>query len=610
MRTDLIDLWHEVSRELGTRCSVSTTLDLKKVKSRLEHEGLSFLTITLPTYGSDLQRALDDGKVDPCLFSAFTKRGCLPLFLGGFMDRVFDRGTGLLLDDPCVDSIFAMRQLTLMFAKILLKGSDARERGAMRRFVECEQEVRAADKKMSPDSLAEWKRMSVLLWADVLCHVDGNVYDDEIIPNHGPGATADRLKGNRKFDQTEWPERLEQMFPFGVHALPNARFSYLADRVNFLEPGAERPVRVISVPKTLKTPRIIAIEPTCMQYMQQGIKDKIVECIESGYYEGGKHLSFRFSSMIGFDDQIPNQEMARQGSLDGSLATLDLSDASDRVSNQLVRLLLHNHPHLRAGVDACRSRKADVPGHGVLRLAKFASMGSALTFPIEAMVFLTTVFVGIQRESKNQLTRKDITSFLGKVRVYGDDIIVPVEYTHSVVATLEAFGFKVNTGKSYWNGKFRESCGKEYYNGEDVSIVRVRRVFPARLTDAREIISLVSLRNQFYFAGCWKVAGWLDPRIKRLLGRYPTCAPTSPLVGRHTVTDWHDCDRWDAMLHIPVVRGYVVKSSSPVSKTSGEGALLKWFLKRGDEPFADRNHLERQGRPDAVNIKLRWVGTW
>lgn len=610
MRTDLIDLWHEVSRELGTRCSVSTTHDFKKLVSRFEHEGSSFLTITLPSYGSDLQRALDDGKVAPDLFSAFKRRGSLPLFLGGFMERVFDRGTGVLLDDPCVESIFAMRQLTLMFQKILMRTSQVRNRRAMQRFVEGEQEVRRSDKKITPDSYKEWKRVSVLLWADILTRVDGDVYDDRIVPNHGPGKTADRLSGNRKFDQTEWPERLERMFPYGVHALPNARFSYLADRVHFLEPGTERPVRVISVPKTLKTPRIIAIEPTCMQYMQQGIKDKIVEYIEHGYEECGKHYDFRFSSMIGFEDQIPNQEMARQGSLDGSLATLDLSDASDRVSNQLVRLLLSNHPHLREAVDSCRSRKADVLGHGVIRLAKFASMGSALTFPIEAMVFLTTVFVGIERELGTPLTRKDIISFLGKVRVYGDDIIVPVEYTQSVVATLEAFGFVVNTGKSYWNGKFRESCGKEYYDGHDVSVSRVRRVLPARRTEVPEMISLVSLRNQLYFAGCWTTAGWLDKRIKRLLGRYPTCSPTSPVLGRHTVTNWHSADKWCGDLHIPMVKGYVVKASLPRSIATGEGALLKCFLKRGDEPFADRKHLERQGRPDAVNIKLRWVATW
>jgi hypothetical protein len=597
----LIDLWQVASNELGARCGVSTTLDLKKLQGRVEHEGLSFLTITLPSFASDFQKSLEAGKVGPDLFSSFKKRGCLPLFLGGFMDRVFDRSAGLLLDEPDIDSIFAIRQLTLMFGKILLPCSDARVRGAMNKFILCEQEVREYDKKLSDEDREDFARLSSLMWAEVFSVVDEAVYYGEITPHHGPGSTADRLRGNAKFDQREWPERLESVFPFLENALPNSRYHSLLDHVDFLEPGTERPVRVVPVPKTLKTPRIIAIEPTAMQYMQQGIKDMIYDCIEN---PERYHLSFPFSRMIGFEDQIPNQDLALEGSLSsGNLATLDLSEASDRVSNQLVRLMLRNHPHLFEAVDATRSRKADVPGHGVIRLAKFASMGSALCFPFEAMVFLTICLVGIERESKSQLTKKRIHTFLGKVRVYGDDIIVPIEYTHSVVNTLEAFGFKVNKDKSFWNGKFRESCGKEYYDGHDVSICRVRRTFPARRTDAQEVISLVALRNQFYFIGLWTTAGYLDGILKRLLGRFPSIHPSSPLLGRHTLLEYEYsrmCDR----LHSPLVKGYVVRSTPPASKVSGVGALLKCLLKRSDEPFADSRHLERQGRPVAVNIKL------
>jgi len=494
-----------------------------------------------------------------------------------------------------------------MFGKILMPCSDARIRGAMRKYIECEQEVREADKKISVEELNDFHRVSVLLWAGVLNRLDGDIYEGKLIPQHGPGATADRLKGNRKYDLTEWPERLERVFPHGDNALANLRFSYLRDRIDFLEPGAERPVRVISVPKTLKTPRVIAIEPTAMQYMQQAIKRNLYRYIEQGYYECSKFYSCPAQGMIGFDDQIPNHEMARIGSLTGALATLDLSEASDRVSNQHVRTLLRNHPQLNEAVDACRSRKADVAGHGVVRLAKFASMGSALTFPIEAMVFLTLVFVGIERVHKSQLTRKQIMRFRGKVRVYGDDIIVPVEYTHSVVSTLESFGYKVNTDKSFWNGKFRESCGKEYFDGHDVSICRVRRSLPARLTDVQELISTVSLRNQLYFAGLWNTARELDTLLERILVHYPAVMPTSPALGRHSHLGADSGSKWDDDLHVRMVRAYVPKSLIPKSSISGEGALLKCLLSQSDEPVADEKHLERQGRPVAVNIKLRWV---
>jgi hypothetical protein len=335
-----------------------------------------------------------------------------------------------------------------------------------------------------------------------------------------------------------------------------------------------------------------------MQYAQQALMENFVEALETDKTVSG---------MIGFTDQGPNQVMARVGSETGRLATIDLSEASDRVSNQHVRQMLAYFPHLSEAVDACRSRKADVPGYGVIRLAKFASMGSALCFPMEAMVFLTVVMMGLQRKHNRRFTRKDIKSFASSVRVYGDDIIVPADCMESVILSLEEFSLKVNVDKSFGVGKFRESCGKEYYDGRDVSITRVRSVFPSSRTDVTEVIALVSLRNRLYEAGLWASARWLDLGIEPLLGgRYPNVSADSPVLGRISFLGY-ETQRLDPNTHTPQVKGYVVNSRPRLSKVSGEGALLKWFLKRGDEPFADRDHLVRSGRPDAVCIKLRWA---
>jgi hypothetical protein len=594
----LIELWNQVSTEVGTLCHVSTVRDLKTVTDRTEHEGLSFLTITLPSFGKDLEKGLDRGRIDHDLFQGFNWKGGLPRFLGGFLDRVFNRDTGVLLDAPCDDSIYAVRQLTLMFSKILLPCSDARIEGAISGYIECEKEVRSSDRNIPAELLEEFRRMSLLLFGDVFARVDLAVYNSELVPKHGPGSTADRLLGNEKFDQLEWTERLEKYFPFGEYSLPNWRFNYLLSRTDFLEPGRERPVKVILVPKTLKTPRVIAVEPTCMQYAQQALNQQLVADLETDQTVSG---------MIGFSDQGPNRAMAESSSKDLSLATLDLSEASDRVSNQHVRLLFKHFPHLSGAVDACRSRKADVPGHGVIRLAKFASMGSALCFPVEAMVFLTIVMIALQREHNTQFTRKDIQSFSGRVRVYGDDIIIPTDCMESVIRHLEAFGLKVNVDKSFGTGKFRESCGKEYYDGRDVSITRVRHVLPTSRRDATEVIAAVSLRNRFYEAGLWHTAVWLDERIAPLFGgKYPYVSPDSPVLGRISFCGY-DTHRLDPDTHVPQVKGYVVSSTPRPSLVSGEGALLKWFLKRGDEPFADVDHLVRSGRPVAVYTKLRWA---
>jgi len=511
---------------------------------------------------------------------------------------VFDRTSGVLLVDPDIDAILAVRQLTLIFSKILLPCSDAREKEAMSDYIQCEKEVKVASSNLDSLDYREFERMSQLLFRDLFIGVDREINNLELIPKHGPGATADKLRGNGKFENRTWTDRLEEFFPSGDYLFPNARyFNEHYDDVHHLEPGSEIPVKVISVPKTQKTPRIIAIEPTCMQYAQQALLDGFNRGISQSYLR----------NLIGTDSQEPNQLLARSGSLSGSLATLDLSEASDRVSNQLVRALFARHPLLQGAVEACRSRRADVPGHGVIRLSKFASMGSALTFPIEAMVFLTLVFLGIEKELSTRFTRlSDIIRFSGSVRVYGDDIITPVDSVHSVVHTLEHFGARVGMAKSFWIGRFRESCGKEYYSGYDVSVVKVRRILPSTRKHVPEVISTVSLRNQLYKAGHWRAVKWLDHQLVGILKYFPYVDDSSSVLGRYSFLGY-DTERVCENLHRPLVKGYVVSSRLPSDPLDGSGALLKCLLKRGNEPVADSKHLERAGRPRRVDIKPRWA---
>jgi hypothetical protein len=594
----LLLLWKMVAEDYATRCCTCATRDLKTISGRFKHEGLSFLTITLPSFGKDFQKSLDQGIVADNMFAGFSRHGGLPRFLGGFLQLVFDRDSGVLLDDPDIDAILAVRQLTLIFSKVLLPCSDARYEDAMSGYIQCEQEVRENDKSLSEKDFSDFKDMSFLLFSSLFTEVDMAIYNLELVPRHGPGATADKLRGNSKYRQRVWTDRLEEFFPCGDYLFPSySYFNEEYDDVDFLEPGSELPVRVISVPKTQKTPRIIAIEPTAMQYAQQAVLERLVQGIES------REL---LNDLIGFQSQEPNQHLAKVGSLYGNLATLDLSEASDRVSNQLVRGMLSPWSHLHGAVDACRSRRADVPGHGVVRLAKFASMGSALCFPFEAFVFLTLVFLGIERELNTRLTPEDIKSFRGRVRIYGDDIIIPIDFVPSVVNTLELFGARVGAAKSFWIGKFRESCGKEYYDGHDVSIVKVRRTFPSTRKDVPEVISMVSLRNQLYKAGCWRTVKWLDQRIVRMLKHFPYVAESSSVLGRTSFLGYEtqkECEK----LHAPLVKGYVISSRLPSDPLDGPGALLKGFLKRGDMPIADREHLERSGRPRSVDIKARWA---
>jgi len=584
--------------ESGNRCCTSTSHDWKTIMLREKDEGLSFLTITLPAFCDDLQKGLDRGLVDSTTFVGYKKVGRLPRLFSGFTSQIFDPHSGVLVDEPSIEAIQSLRQLTLFYGKLNLKCSDARIKAAFEKFIDCEKQVKLYDEVRTETDYSDFARISSILFGDVLSYVDRKVYEGDIIPKHGPGKTADKLDGNAKFNQTVWTERLEAHFPHVENLFPSVSHFLCGPEIDLLDPGAEVPVKVTAVPKTLKTPRIIAIEPTCMQYMQQGLMEVIVERIES---------SDSLSHFVGFSDQMPNQQMARDGSLSGELATLDLSEASDRVSNQLVRELTRYWPHLTEAVEATRSRRADVPGYGVQRLAKFASMGSALCFPMEAMVFLTIIFRAISKELNTPVTRELIKGLEGRVRVYGDDIIIPVEYVHSVVHELQAFGLVVNMNKSFWTGKFRESCGKEYYDGNDVSVVKCRRMLPSRRRDVLEMVSLCSLRNQLYWAGYWRTCAYIDERIREFIP-FPIVESTSPGMGRHSVLS-PEGEKECPDLQKPLVKAAVVSGQSPLNKLEGPGALLKYFLKRGEQPFADGNHLERSGRPQAVNIKLRWVPT-
>jgi hypothetical protein len=449
--------------------------------------------------------------------------------------------------------------------------------------------------------LVEFQRMAEFLFGKMYSKMDRDIYLGNIVPKHGPGSTAERILGNQKYVQTTWTERLESLFPFAEYALPNLRhYNYDDPPVEWLEPGAETPVRVISVPKTLKTPRIIAIEPVCMMYMQQALSERYVVGVEKDDY---------LQHFLGFRTQEPNQLMAMEGSRDGSLATLDLSEASDRVSNQLVIHQTESWAWLCHALQVSRSTRADVPGHGIRSLTKFASMGSALCFPLEASVFLTCIFLGIQEELNCRFTdRAELAQFIGKVRVFGDDIVVPKEFVRACVGKLELFGAKVNHDKSFWTGRFRESCGKEYYDGHDVSIVKFRKVFPTHKRHVSELESFVAFRNNAYMAGLWKTATWCDEQLKGLIP-FPTVLPTSPALGRHSLIFFEE-QRMCPNLQRPLVKALVTKERIPQDHLEGPHALLKYFLKRGDEPFADLKHLERAGRPVAVDIKLRWVSSY
>jgi len=200
--------------------------------------------------------------------------------------------------------------------------------------------------------------------------------------------------------------------------------------------------RIAFVPKTAVTHRTIAIEPLMNIYAQLGL---------------GRLIRRRLWLKCGLDldDQVPNQDMARRGSVDGSLATIDLSSASDTVARELVRFLLPHEWFER--MDVTRSKVGYLDGQW-LRYEKFSSMGNGFTFELETLIFWSLAISCVRRLGLD----------VSDVRVYGDDIIVPSLAYDYLVEVLAFCGFATNSSKSFRSGPFRESCGKDFYNGLEV----------------------------------------------------------------------------------------------------------------------------------------------
>jgi len=586
--------------EIGAECCTEVADDLREVDHRCEHEGEGFLTLALPAYCRSFERALDCGEIATGLFRGFsaTKEPKRPRFLGGLLSLVFN-DRGVVLPEPSIAAIQGVRQICLVVQKIFEVCSDERVDLAIKAYQEVENELESHDGQECPRDLhGELSRTASRIFGQQLADIDAACWADNLVPCHGPGATADRLLGNRKFDSAYWPRRLEKEFSFFNYAVCGFSHHRAMCRVEFVDPGSERPVRVIAVPKTAAKARIIAAEPANMQYMQQAL-----------LREFARH--FRCDSpFVALDNQERNREACRRGSADRSLATLDLSEASDRLAVPVVEAVFARYPHLLRALLATRSQRAELPDGTILPLRKFASMGSATCFPVQSIVFATIALNAIAQRLTTPQWRAFQKEAPRMVTVFGDDIIVPVDNVHDVVSDLTALGLKVNPDKSFWTGKFRESCGEESYDGESVTIARLRRRLPESRRDSSGVLGLIAFRNQLYQLGYWSTVGLIDRWIRDLRIPMPIVEATSPVVGRESVAFGHEIHRYHPDYQSPLVRGLLVRTTIPKTESSDYGKLLKCLLPARREPFRDADHLVRSGRADRVATRVGWASPY
>jgi hypothetical protein len=187
--------------------------------------------------------------------------------------------------------------------------------------------------------------------------------------------------------------------------------------------------RFYTVPKNNEKDRPINIEPFGNILAQLSI---------------GCHLRKILKESYGVDlDNLAG--LHRIGISDDSIATIDLSNASDSVALSLVEFLFP-----RGFYDQIKKSRSPFvlgPDGFYHQIKKVSSMGNGFTFELMTLI-LTTVCRELDPGAS----------------VFGDDIIIAKHLAPCLIKLLEEVGFVVNIEKSFVDGPFRESCGANYHD--------------------------------------------------------------------------------------------------------------------------------------------------
>lgn len=631
--------------------------DLQTCRERFEREGLSFMTKTLPAYAKCVDKALATGTELTVLGFKLRTGSKLPICFGGLLTHLFrdtgiDRTANVVGTGDCREadvsycretagrSLKAIRQLGYMFYKLQLPFEEDAINETLKRFKDTDRELPtdpAAFRTLSKQHLA------VLCVARDLTHrLLCNVDPLSGMPKHGPGAVSTGEKSPEKHVFKRFYRDLNAVFPYDAWFYYNA--SHLAEdleglqSLQSLDSGT---AKVVLVPKDSRGPRLISCEPLEYQWIQQAVMGVLVKHLESHEYTKG---------CVNFTRQEVNRSLAREGSVTGMLATLDMKDASDRVSMGLVESLFP--ANWVSALMACRSTKTLLPDGSVVTLNKFAPMGSAVCFPVEALCFwaLSVASLIVRDVSENsdgilapsvlyrsirlkhskddlhhlKFAHGEVTCNLAhllpqyRVHVYGDDIICRTADHGVIVSALEAVHLKVNADKCCTHGFFRESCGLDAFHGIDVSPVRMRIVL---MSNSRQPIgdlpSLVGFANECWRRGLIGLSLLMEKQIRSLFPNAPI-----PIVGTENPSviafvrpgmppspgpsgKW----RLNRRLHFKEFRGLASAPCLQEARVDGYARMLREEPRRVDQSTDPRIALPSGSYPLAHRDRLKCAWT-
>lgn len=565
-------LHRDVAVAIGYVRNTEYRSDIATMRRRSDSEGVAFFTKTLPQLGKSIDKALAlGGKLQ---FTSFRrKKGTeLPAFCWWLLSLIFDNA-GRERSDASPLALKYIRQLTLSFAKLKLPYDESTTQRVIDEFVRTDAGLDVYPARLTGIELliAEHARTLVRRALSGLCLRD-------IFPRHGPGSVATGERPWEKRNFKRFYRVLEQSYPLTEYFYFN--MSHLCDRydeIGSLEELETGTAKVVLVPKDSRGPRLISCEPLELQWIQQGILRKLVPYLESHWLTRGR---------VNFTDQGVNQRLALEGSRSGALATLDMKEASDRVSLELVKYLFH--PHMFQQLFSCRSSATRLPNGEVVTLKKFAPMGSAICFPVEALIFWAIASACVHVTRSVPLTRA-----ARLVYVYGDDIICSSEDQAAIRRYMPAFGLRLNEDKCCTGGLFKESCGVDAYKGVLVTPARLRAVWSRHL-DVGTYQSWVELSNSLYSDGYYDAAEFIEREVQkqRLTPYFSHQAHDGIGFVRDYVTPSYNRDRgfrtrFNQKSHRAQVQGWRSRPSNKLTANDDWEELLRIRSIQGDIPNGD-----------------------
>jgi len=491
-------------RDIALCYGVSSKLqkvEIQKIEFRFSREGISFLTKCFPRFGKAVDTALSKGTALSVVGLTKSPNSVIPKLFGWLLSKVFN-SSGFELDQPDPIALKHFRQLVYLLYKLEMPYEDKETEKVINAFIQTEEDLgQVPEAEFSSD----WISQARDFVTRAVCSLD----PQRITPKHGPGSVATGECVLEKSNFKRIYSSIEAVYPFMGWYRFNASHiaaSYVEDQRDLKEIPTPL-AKVVLVPKDSRGPRLISCEPLEVQWIQQGLGVAFQQHLEASHWTRGH---------VNFTCQLTNRRLALEGSRTGRWVTLDMKEASDRVSTELVKRLFNGHPLLLEALLATRSSHTVLPDGRIIEMKKFAPMGSSLCFPVESLVFYALAVSAIKQTGKSWREARKC------VYVYGDDLIVDREVYPVLLQLFPRVGLMFNDGKCCVARSFRESCGCDAYEGIDITPVKIKTIWSHRRTnDPKCLMSYVALYNAMYGLGHFQLAEYVQSLLTERYGEIP-----------------------------------------------------------------------------------------